>query len=69
MRFWKVRTMPRRQILCGGKAADRRAVEDDAAGVGAQEPGQQAEDGRLARAVGTDEPQNFAGLDGEIQAD
>src|SRR5262249_59739009 len=48
------------------KPGDVLAVEDDRAGGGPQEAAQEIEAGRLAGAVGSDEADDLAFLDGEV---
>src|SRR5216683_562833 len=47
------------------EAADRLAVEDDAAGVGGDEAGEQVEERGLAGAVGAEDAGDLAGLERE----
>ena len=51
------------------EVGDRRAAAaDDRARVGLLDPGEQPQQGRLARAVGADDPHAGAGLDEEVEA-
>src|SRR5207245_9033130 len=50
------------------EAGDVLAVEDDRAPGRSQDPGQQVETGRLAGAVGADQADDLALVDGEVDA-
>ena len=50
-----------------GRAEEALAVEDDLAGIGPVEPGDDVESGRLPRAVGADQPGDLTLLDVERQ--
>ena len=54
--------------LVGGDAVEGLAVEEDAAAAGLEEPGEGAQGGGLAGAVGADEGDDLAGFDGEGDA-
>src|SRR5207249_7625753 len=47
---------------------DVRAAEHDPSPIGGQEPGDEVEDGRLARAIGADEPEDLPLVDAEVDA-
>src|SRR6266487_4457654 len=50
-----------------GAAGDGSAVEDNAAGCGAIHPADDVECGGFACAIGTDEAQKLAGVEGEVE--
>src|SRR5439155_20492831 len=53
------------RYLVGGEGADRLALEADLAAVAPQRARDQVQGGRLARSVGPDKAEDFAGGDGE----
>ncbi|GAA3415724.1 hypothetical protein GCM10018952_41260 [Streptosporangium vulgare] len=57
--------MPSRTTSCGPDAGQVGVAEGDGAGVGAVDPRDAVEQGRLPGAVGTDEPADLSGGDGE----
>ena len=58
--FWKVRATPRPADAIGPQAGDIAAVQEDAAGVGRLEAGDQIEQRRFAGAVGTNDADDLA---------
>ena len=63
--IWKVRPTPRRQIARGLQADDVAAFQAHDAAIGRELAVQHVEAGALARAVGADQGQQLAGVDGE----
>ena len=63
--IWKVRPTPSRQTARGLQPDDVAAVQPHDAGVGRELAVQHVEAGALARAVGADQRQKLAGIDGE----
>ena len=66
--IWKVRANPLAKIRSGESPSDRLAHEADLAGTRRQGARDQVEEGRLARAVGTDEASDPTLLDGKVDA-
>ena len=60
-------TDQRRQLASRPQVGQRVAVEAYAPQIGLYDPGQQVEQGRLARAAGTDDRNGLALVDGEPQ--
>ena len=65
--FWKVRPMPMLRDLERLQPDDVLAVEEDFAAGRHVQPGDHVEDGRLARAVRTDQPVELALLHGQVE--
>ena len=63
--IWKVRPTPSRQIGARPQADDVAAAQPHDAGVGRELAVQHVEAGALARAIGADQRQKLAGVDGE----
>ena len=64
---WKVRAMPLRVILFGGKPDDRLALEEDVALLGRVDAGHEVEERRLAGAVGPDHADDLVLVDVQVE--
>src|SRR5262249_32867318 len=66
--FWKVRARPARAIRSGRRAGGARPVERTVTAARGQEAREEVEARRLAGAVGADQADDGAGVDGEADA-